>query len=249
MKTIFLSAGHSSTPGRDRGTAGSGFIEGVETAKMRKRIAEILNTYGGIKVVVDGDNTILNETLLTFRRLMTTDCIAVEIHFNSTGNPTVKGTESFVPERDKATVLEVQIAKELSAGTSEILDTPLRGSFVGAKGVKGELASQHKNGLGWMRLPGHNVLTEVEFISNSAAMAVYARPEKFEALCQMYARVLAKAAGFVHIPQSSTKTYTVRAGDTLFAVARNNNTTVAVLTSLNSLTSSTLRVGQILILP
>lgn len=48
---------------------------------------------------------------------------------------------------------------------------------------------------------------------------------------------------------TNTFTYTVQNGDTLYAIARKYNTTVSALKELNSLTTDTIRVGQILKIP
>ncbi|WP_423190325.1 LysM peptidoglycan-binding domain-containing protein [Alkalibacterium sp. f15] len=54
----------------------------------------------------------------------------------------------------------------------------------------------------------------------------------------------------MNLPTSSTRTYTVKAGDTLYAIALRYNTTVARLAQLNNITNTSLiRVGQVLILP
>ncbi len=51
-------------------------------------------------------------------------------------------------------------------------------------------------------------------------------------------------------PQTSaSNTYTVKAGDTLYGIARTNNTTVDELKKLNNLSSTVLSVGQVLKLP
>lgn len=48
---------------------------------------------------------------------------------------------------------------------------------------------------------------------------------------------------------TSTNTYTVKSGDTLYAIANKYNTTVDTLKSLNNLTSNTLSIGDVLKLP
>ncbi len=47
----------------------------------------------------------------------------------------------------------------------------------------------------------------------------------------------------------STNTYTVKRGDTLYGIARDNNTTVDTLKSLNNLTTTNLSIGQTIKLP
>ncbi|GGF26653.1 hypothetical protein GCM10010954_27140 [Halobacillus andaensis] len=51
-------------------------------------------------------------------------------------------------------------------------------------------------------------------------------------------------------PPSGSKTYTVKAGDTLYSIARLNQTTVSELVSINQLSNpSLIRIGQVLVLP
>lgn len=45
------------------------------------------------------------------------------------------------------------------------------------------------------------------------------------------------------------KTYIVKSGDNLYSIARNNNTTVTAIQSLNNLASSNLSIGQLLLIP
>ena len=47
----------------------------------------------------------------------------------------------------------------------------------------------------------------------------------------------------------SYKTYTVKSGDTLYGIARDNNTTVTDIQSLNNLATSNLSIGQKLLIP
>ncbi|MEM1058194.1 MAG: LysM peptidoglycan-binding domain-containing protein [Verrucomicrobiota bacterium] len=47
----------------------------------------------------------------------------------------------------------------------------------------------------------------------------------------------------------STRTYTVKSGDTLWEIAKDNNTSAGIIKALNGLTTNTIRVGQTLKLP
>ena len=75
------------------------------------------------------------------------------------------------------------------------------------------------------------------------------------ALPTMITRLKSAGYRFVTINQllnlsSSSKTYTVKAGDTLYAIALRYNTTVQRLSQLNNITNTSyIRVGQVLILP
>ncbi|GEK88934.1 Peptidoglycan/xylan/chitin deacetylase, PgdA/CDA1 family [Alkalibacterium putridalgicola] len=75
------------------------------------------------------------------------------------------------------------------------------------------------------------------------------------ALPTMITRLKSTGYRFVTINQllninSNTQTYTVKAGDTLYAIALRYNTTVQTLASLNNISNTNLiRVGQVLFLP
>jgi N-acetylmuramoyl-L-alanine amidase len=251
MRTIYLSAGHSTVAGRDRGAAGNGFIEGVEAAKIRTRVVQILKQKYNVKAIVDPDDSILSQTLAFFRNLTTNRCIVVDIHFNAAG-PTATGTETLV--ESNPTQFELDLAFVLSKIAHNRLGIPRRGNFRQRAGVKSEAESHHGR-LGWMRLTGENALIEVCFISNANDMASYQR--NFEAYCSDLAFVLYKFAKDeqqdllnprqpqVTLQATSNRiTYTVVSGDTLSAIARRHNTTVQNIRTLNNLTSDVIRVGQ-----
>ena len=57
MRSVFLSAGHSNRPGRDRGAAGNGYIEGelaVEFRNILKNELEILGKEHGVDLLFYG---------------------------------------------------------------------------------------------------------------------------------------------------------------------------------------------------
>ena len=58
------------------------------------------------------------------------------------------------------------------------------------------------------------------------------------------------ASAVISTPPVATKTYRVVAGDTLYTIALEFDTTVAVLAQLNGITDSSLiKIGQVLLVP
>lgn len=50
MRTVFISAGHSNQPGRDRGAYGNGYNEGDLTAEFRNLV--ITELAAGVAVII-----------------------------------------------------------------------------------------------------------------------------------------------------------------------------------------------------
>lgn len=184
MRKVFISAGHSNKEGRDRGAAGNGYIEGNETARIVKRVDFYLRKMYGLEVESCFGDTVLADVLAKWRGKTTANCLVAEWHFNA-GNPSVRGTETFVS--NNATELECQFAYCLSHVAHVELGTPKRGNFKGYEGVRPEKESARRK-LGWMSLNGVNVLPEVEFISNGPGMKSY--DENFERYCEGCAVVI-----------------------------------------------------------
>ena len=189
VRTSFISAGHSTVPGRDRGAVGNGLIEGVEAARIRTRVVQILRSWFGKIAIVDVDDSILSQTIAFFRNKTTSNCIVLDIHFNAAADARATGTETFVPS--DATSFELDLAFCLSHVAHTTLGLRKRGNFRGRAGVKSEAESHHGR-LGFMRLTGENVLIEVGFISNPNDVKAY--QENFERYCQDIALVLYKFA-------------------------------------------------------
>lgn len=244
MKKVLISAGHSNVPGRDRGAAGNGYIEGELAVDFRNLlIPELLKL--GIDVHKDIDNSILSETISDFKLNVSSDTISIDIHWNA-GPATATGTEVLIPESNSS--IERNLAKDIADTISRILNIPLRGNYKGLKGVKTEAESQHKK-LGFMRLNGETILIEMCFISNKSDMDKYQDNKKLLAkeianlICQ-YAT--SDTSNIKPIPNVLVNTHTVVKGDSLSKIAYKYSTTVANIKTLNSLKSDVITIGQLL---
>lgn len=235
MRKIILSAGHSNQSGKnasgktiDRGSAANGLIEGVETARMRKRIYDQLKLFGA-NVHRDPDNTVLADSLRIFREIAEDDSIMVDIHFNA-ATPKATGAETFV--ENYPTTEELELARDLNTTICDTLG-------IRDRGVKRESESQHKSGLGWMRLKGSNVLIEVCFITNPDDVERYT--ENFEALCCNIANVLYTYSKKEYIKSESF--HVVKSGDSLSKIAAKYGTSIEKIKNDNKLSSNVIQIG------
>lgn len=237
MRKIFISAGHSNKTGRDRGAAGNGYVEGVLAVNFRNKVVANLKKLGA-NVTIDGDDSILQDSLNFFRKQVNDDAIVLDIHFNAAG-PTATGTETLIPAI--FSLNERKLANLLSNAVAETLDIPMRGD----KGVKTELESHHKK-LAWMSLKGENVLMEICFISNKSDMEKFIKKE--DELALKVAEILYNFSKNIisnePLKNYQSVVYTVRSGDTLGRIAQMFKTDVATIQKKNNLTSDLIHVGQ-----
>ena len=175
-RLIAVIAGH-----RGQGTGAVGIIdEAVENVEMRNLICEELSQKG-TQFVTDSIKDTLNEIVTTLRAMLQKYDIALDIHFNSCGDPSVGGTEAIVPNR--YTSDEWQIADELVTTTCAILGTKNRG-------VKTEQQTPHKRLAMLSNYDACNILIEICFVNNKNDIKAY-RAHKGE-LAKAYAEILSK---------------------------------------------------------
>ena len=175
---LIVSSGHTNVKGKDVGASSKDgkYVEGFLTVEAKnilaKHFKEACQKEGldySKYLLLDRDDTALAETMSFLKgRTKPTD-ILIDIHFNA-ANGTAKGTEVLVP--NGASVEELEIADRISDIFGNTLGTPERGAIKQYDGVKAE-ADSNRGSLGWMRLTGINILIEVEFLDNKAAMAIY----------------------------------------------------------------------------
>lgn len=175
-RLIAVIAGH-----RGQGTGAVGIIdEAVENVEMRNLICEEL-AQKGTHFVTDSIKDTLNEIVTTLRAMLKKYDIALDIHFNSCGNPSVGGTEVIIPNR--YTSDEWQIAEELLTTTCMILGTKNRG-------IKTEQQTPHEKLAMLSNYDACNILIEICFVNNKQDIASY-KKHKGE-LAKAYAEILSK---------------------------------------------------------
>lgn len=152
MKTIFLSAGHSTT---DPGAVGNGLNEADVAVEVRNIVAGHLRAMG-VTVEVDAEgsgNLPLRDAIKRAKRHQ----IAVEFHCNAAANPAATGVETLQGGKDKA----------LGAALCAAIAFALK---IKNRGAKPENSGQHHR-LGFVQAGG--IIVELFFISNPADVRAY----------------------------------------------------------------------------
>ena len=173
MKTILISAGHSTIPPKDSGAVGNGYTEAKEALRLRDAVAARLRAKG-LSVIEDGADGI-SEPLKKAIALAAQASIAVEIHFNA-GPAKATGIEVLAKPKLKA--LSQELAKAVGDATGLVLR--------GEKGYKPDNSGQHHR-LGFCEAGG--AILEVAFISNGEDMRKY--NANFDAIAENLANALA----------------------------------------------------------
>ncbi|AXH78248.1 MAG: hypothetical protein [Caudoviricetes sp.] len=147
---ILISAGHSD---KDSGAIVNRLKENELALDLRDRLSAELKDIPHITDGSEGQNSSLNEAI----KLLHKCAFGIEIHFNSSSNKGVKGTEVFGLSKHKVK------GERLSSIVAHSLNTNNRG-------FKTEKESNRKK-LGFVRAGG--LILEVEFLTNEEAMQNY----------------------------------------------------------------------------
>lgn len=180
---IILTAGHT---GPNTGAIGTvieshgRLDEGIETIRLRNRIAEILTEKWGIVVLLDRDNERLGLLTERINRIASPTDICLDLHLNSHSNQIANGTEVIIS--NDATDFEISIAVKLLNATARTLQTNIRG-------IKSECETPHQR-LAMLHLNCQNIILEVCFCTNPTDGKLYT--SHFEQLAQAIARTLAE---------------------------------------------------------
>lgn len=232
-KRILISAGHTNTPGKDRGVSANGIIEGVEATYLRDAIANRL-IHRGHSVRRDGTDGI-NDPLTKALELIPGTDIAVEFHFNAAASPKATGIEVLSMPNRKAD------SQRIAAAIQAALGLQLRGE----KGWKPDTSGQHHR-LAFCRRGG--LIVEVCFLTNPDDVRIYnaKRRELVEALVTAIGGDGGEVVPMPDPADDGRDFYKVQPGDSLWRIAGSFKTTVDALRRLNPTIGNpdAIKVGQ-----
>lgn len=171
---ISITAGH-----RGKGTGAIGYIdEGEETIIFRNLLLNKL-IEKGLPFIYEGEKESLQNVVNKLKLILHPNDISIDIHFNSSNNKSVSGSEIIIP--DKYSKIEKELANDLLNKTCEILNTKNRK-------VKTESQTAHKK-LAMLRgFNCINILIEICFVSNKSDCELYLKNK--EKLAEEYSIIL-----------------------------------------------------------
>lgn len=237
VRGIVIDPGHG---GSDPGALGNGLREKDYSLMISRYMANRFNELG-IPVVLTRDDDItlspterVNKVLNAFGN--NPNVIVVSNHLNAGGGD---GAEVIYALRNDAT-LPNRILNNL------------------------ELAGQNVRKVYQRRLPSNpskdyyfmhrntgdtqSVIVEYGFIDSTGDDANQIK-NNWERYAEAVVKAIAEYIGANYYPENNNNYYVVKAGDTLYSIAQNNNVSVSEIKSLNDLKDNTLSIGQILFLP
>ena len=234
---IVVDAGHG---GSDPGAIGNSIIEKDLNLKISQYIYNRLRELGvPVKMTRTTDETLtpterVNRVMNAFGA--SSDVLLISNHINAGGGD---GAEIIYALRNSDRYPEI-IAQEFEKTGQNV-----------RKWYQRRLPSNPNRDYYFMQRdtsPIQSVTVEYGFL-DSPGDDVSLLKNNWERLAEAVVRATALYKGISYAPAPGENIYIVKAGDSLYSIARQFNTTVDELRRLNNLTTSTLRIGQILIIP
>lgn len=236
-KKVVIDAGHG---GSDPGTVANGITEKDYTLKISKYIEKRLNDLGIENSMTRTTDETLGPSVRPKRAQSFygngKDVIVLSNHINAGGGD---GAEVIYSLRNND-----RLAKTI---TNEIAKT---GQNVRKYFQRRLPSNPSKDYYYLLRDTPDNESLIVEYgFADSSGDDVNLIKNNWEELAEAVVRALAIYIGVPYDGPTGSNYYTVKSGDTLWKIANANNTTVDAIKSANNLTSNSLTVGQLLMIP
>lgn len=225
--------------GDDSGQTGNGIIEKDLVLDISNYIYNRLRELGvPVTIIRTGDETINNEERV--RRILNSygddeDVIVLSNHTNIGGGT---GAEVIYALRNNDTLART------------ILEEMQKEGDINTKYFQRRLPGDTSKDYYYILRDTANtqaVLIEYGYVDN--AQDAERLKNNYQSYAEAVVRALSSYLGFTYIPPAGETVYIVEAGDSLYSIAKKLGITVAELKAYNNLTSNTLQIGQILLVP
>ncbi len=225
--------------GTNNGATGNGITEKDYTLTISKYINDRLKTLGIESFLVrENDNTLSDDQRVNIIKNKYGTGNNVIVISNRLNNGNSYGTEIIYPLRSNSK-LSASIANEIeNIGGNATKYYQLRNSDNTAIDDDYLIRNTANN---------QTIAIDYGYVDNAADSTFL--KNNLEALGEAVVKAIANYVGVNYLPVSLEGYYVVKNGDSLWAIASKNNTTVNELKSLNNLSNNTLQVGQLLKLP
>lgn len=233
MKKVVIDAGHG---GADPGASGNGIIEKELTLSIAQYIYKRLKKLGvDAKIIRTTDETITPSERV--KRVLdsygnSNDVIVLSNHINAGGG---NGAEVVYALRNNET-LSKTILNELAK----------EGQVIRKYYQRRLPSNQNRDYYFILRETGNTEAVLIEYGFLDTKEDAERLKANYENYAEAVVRALASYIGFNYTPPTTSDTYVVKRGDTLYSIANKFGLSVSELKNLNNLTSNDLSVGQIL---
>ena len=233
-KKVVIDAGHG---GKDSGTVNNGIVEKEYTLKISNYIKNRLDELGIQNSLTRTTDELLDQTTRPKRAQSFygtgSDVIVLSNHLNAGGGD---GAEVIYSLRNND-VLSKKITKELEAAGQNV-----------RKYYQRRLPSNpSKDYYYLLRNTPNNETLIVEYGFTDNPKDANLIKSSWEDLAEAVVKAIASYVGVPYSKEYSNY-YTVKKGDTLWSIAKNNGTTVEKIKEINNLKSNLLSIGQKLLL-